>query len=178
MAEITTQEEQGIVALFPYLDDFCQAVSRVGSDSDFHGHEVLSPTSYHELMALAEERYGPSPVRWFTLVGALSGMCTGFAMPLLMDYDWPIVVGGKSPGIYSLPAYVIFGFELMVLFGALATILGMLVMGRLPNPYGTVYHPRITDDRFAIFVPKVGVESSQAKLLHHLGAAEVFAAAK
>jgi hypothetical protein len=175
MAEVKT-EDSGIVAIFPYLDDFCQAISRVGNDAAFRGHEVLSPTSYHELMVLAEERYGPSPVRWFTLVGALTGRFSGFGMCLLLDYDWPIVVGGKSPGIYSLPAYVIFGFELMVLFGALATILGMLVMGRLPNPYGTVYDPRITDDRFAIFVPAVGVASAQAKLLHQLGAAEVFAA--
>jgi hypothetical protein len=166
----------GIVAIFPYLDQFCHAVAQVAGDKEFSGHEVLSPVSYHELMALAEEQYGPSQVRWFTLTGALTGMVTGFGMCLWMDYDWPIVVGGKSPGIYSLPAYVIFGFELMVLFGALATILGMLVMGRLPNPYGTVLDPRITDDRFAIFVPAVGVESAQAKLLQTLGAAEVFQA--
>ncbi len=49
-------------------------------------------------------------------------------------------------------------------------------MGRLPNPYGTIYDRRITDDRFAIFVPEVGVESAQAKLLASLGANEVFQA--
>jgi hypothetical protein len=166
----------GIVAIFPYLDDFSHAIARLQEDSAFSGHEALSPTSYHELMALAEERYGPSQVRWFTLTGALTGMCTGFGMPLWMDYDWPIVVGGKTAGIYSLPAYFIFGFELMVLFGALATILGMLVMGRLPNPFETILDRRITDDRFAIFVPEVGTDSAQAKLLQSLGAAEVFQA--
>ena len=36
-------------------------------------------------------------------------------MCLAMDYDWPLVVGGKTAGLYSLPAYVIFGFELMIL---------------------------------------------------------------
>ena len=168
--------KSGIVGIFPYLDDFSRAVAQVADDKEFIGHEVLSPTSYHELMHLAEERYGPSQVRWFTLVGGLSGVATGFGMCLWMDYDWPIVVGGKTPGIYSLPAYVVFGFELMVLFGALATILGILVMGRLPNPYGTVYDRRITDDRFAIFVPDVGVDSEQARQLQKWGAAEVIQA--
>jgi hypothetical protein len=51
-----------------------------------------------------------------------------------------------------------------------------LVMGRLPNPYGTVYDRRITDDRFAIFVPNVAVDSEQARLLQQLGATEVFQA--
>ena len=129
----------GILAIFQYLDDFCTAVESIEKKSSFEGHEIVSHTSYHELMDIAEKQYGPSEVRWFTLVGALSGVSIGFGMPLLMDYDWPIVTGGKTAGIYSLPAYFIFGFELMILLGAIATILGMLVMGRLPNPRARIF---------------------------------------
>lgn len=166
--------ENGIIAIYQYLDDFESAVSKIYNRDDFAGCEMLSHTSYHELMHLAEKKYGFSEVRWFTLVGTLSGVITGFGMPLWMDYNWPLVTGGKWAGIYSLPAYVIFAFELMVLFGAIATILGMLVMGRMPNPSVNIRDKRTTDDRFAIFVPNKDLESDEAKLLEEWGAQEVY----
>ncbi|MBP6217054.1 MAG: DUF3341 domain-containing protein [Oligoflexales bacterium] len=167
-------KKPGLLAIFKYLDDVKAAAEAIEQKKEFQGHEIISHTSYHELMDHAEKIYGPSQVRWFTLVGALTGLFSGFALPLGLDYDWPLVVGGKSPGIYSLPAYFVFGFELMILFGAIATILGMLVMGRLPDPNARVLDPRLTQDRFAIFVPGVGVDSSQAKILKNLGAEEVY----
>lgn len=167
------KNDAGIVATFEYLDDFREAVKKAQLDESFSGHITYAPTSYHELMDDAEELHGRSEVRWFTTVGAVSGIATGFGMPLLMDWDWPLVVGGKTAGIYSLPAYVVFGFELMVLFGAIATIFGMLFMGRLPNPKDKVRHVRITNDRFAIFLPGAKLQGNQAKLLESWGADEV-----
>lgn len=167
------KKPDGIVAIFKYLDDVCGAIEKIEHRSGFEHHEVFSHTSYHELMELAEHRYGESPVRWFTLTGALTGVTAGFGMPLWMDYDWPIVVGGKTAGIHSVTAYFIFGFELMILFGAIATIIGMLFMGRLPNPLAKIYDPRLTDDRFAIFVPGARTDGEQARLLKEFGAEEV-----
>jgi hypothetical protein len=167
------KEKSGIVAIFKYLDEVCVAVDSIKERPDFSGHEVFAHTSYHELMDRAEHAFGPSQVKWFTLVGALTGVTSGFALPLILDTDWPLVVGGKSAAIYSLPAYFIFGFELMILFGAIATILGMLVLGRLPNPNAQIYDARITDDCFAIFVPDVHVDSEQARMLKQWGAQEV-----
>lgn len=167
------KKPEGIVAIFQYLDEFCAAIENIEGRPDFHDHEVVSHTSYHELMDIAEKKYGPSEVRWFTLVGALTGVTIGFGMPLFMDYDWPIVTGGKTAGVYSLPAYVIFGFELMILLGAIATITGMLVMGRLPNPRARIFDNRLTDDRFAIFVPNAKPNGEQAQLLSKLGAEEI-----
>lgn len=173
MAPKNAQSTPGILAIFSYLDDFSDAVTKTKDRPDFKGHEVITHTSYHELIDLAEKRFGPSQVRWFTLTGALSGLFTGFLMTLWMDYDWPIVVGGKTAGWPSVIAYVVFGFELMVLFGALATILGMLVMGRLPNPYAKIYDTRLLDDKFAIFVPGANLGGEQAKLLKDWGATEI-----
>ncbi|NRA44964.1 MAG: DUF3341 domain-containing protein [Oligoflexales bacterium] len=164
----------GIVAIYRYLDDVCEVAESIEKRDDFKDHEIISHTSYHELIHIAEKKYGISQVRWFTLTGALTGVFTGFAMPLAMDYDWPLVVGGKTAGVYSLPAYVVFGFELMILLGAIATIVGMFVMGRFPNPKATVFDTRTTDDRFAVFVPGVSIDSQQAKLLKEFGAEEVY----
>lgn len=169
-----TDRKEGVLAIFQYFDEFMDALKHIEEKPEFKGHEIYSPTSYHELVEHAEKLYGPSQVRWFTLVGALTGIASGFALPLGLDWDWSIVVGGKTAGIYSLPAYMIFVFELMVLFGAIATITGMLVMGRLPNPYARIRDQRLSDDRFAIFVPGVSVDSKQAQLLKQWGAEEVY----
>ena len=163
----------GILGTFEYMDDALRAMDLLGSRSDAAGHELYSPTSYHELMDLAERRFGSSQVKWFTLTGALTGVATGFGLPLYCDWDWPIVVGGKTAGIPSLPAYVVFGFELMVLFGAVATIAGMLIMGRLPNIKNRVFDVRTTDDRFAIFIPGVVTSSEPVRVLRECGAEDV-----
>jgi len=165
---------EGVMAIYQYLDDFTEVLSHIEKKSDFAGHEIYTPVSYHEIIEHAEKIYGPSEVRWFTLVGALTGIASGFALPLGMDWDWPIVMGGKTAGVYSLPAYMIFVFELMVLFGAIATIMGMLIMGRLPNPKAKIRDKRVSDDRFAIFVPGIAIDSEQARMLKQWGAEEVY----
>ena len=166
-----SQQDQGVIAVFKYLDTFCEAIEKVRDRNDFDNYEALSPTSYHEIEH--SSGYGASPVRFFTLIGGLTGMCAGFALALFTDWDWPIVVGGKTPGIYSLPAYVVIGFECTILFGAIATIIGMLVMGRIPNPKRRILDVRTTDDMFAIFVPGANMSGPQAQLLKELGAEEI-----
>ena len=161
----------GILAIYQYLDHLTDAMKLIRDRQDFKDHEVFSPTSYHEIEEATG--YGPSPVRWFTLSGALTGMVTGFGLALWLDYDWPLVVGGKLGGLYSVPAYVVIGFELTILFGGIMTILGMLVMGRLPNIGQRILDPRFTDDRFGIFVPHAALDSEQAKLLKQCGAEEI-----
>jgi hypothetical protein len=168
---IASNPDQGIIAIFKYLDTTCGAIEKIRERGDFAGHEVFSPTSYHEIEHACG--FGASPVRYFTLIGALTGTCTGFGLPILLDWDWPIIVGGKTPGVFSLPAYVVLGFELTILFGVIATITGMLVMGRIPNPKRRVLDERLTDDRFAIFLPGGKLGSPQAQFLKECGAEEV-----
>ena len=163
--------DQGVIGIFRYLDTLCGAIEKIRERGDFAGHEIFSPTSYHEIEHACG--FGPSPVRYFTLAGGLTGMTLGFALALATDWDWPIVVGGKMPGAFSLPAYVVIGFECTILLGVICTIVGMLVMGRIPNPTRRVLDHRLTDDRFGIFVPRVGLDSAQAQLLKEWGAEEV-----
>ena len=61
----------------------------------------------------------------------------------------------------------------MILFGAIATILGMLVMGRLPNPKNRVFDSRLSDDHFAIFIPNMDRDSEVAQVFKTCGACEV-----
>ena len=152
---VENKKQHGCLAVFDYLDDFCKVTNTIADDPEYKNHKIYSFTSYHELMEIAEKRFDSSQVKWFTLSGALLGVIVGFGLCLLCDYDWPITVGGKPGGIESLPAYVILGFEMMILLGAIFTIAGMLVMGRIPDPRANIYDERLTDDKFAIFIKEL-----------------------
>jgi len=114
--------------------------------------EVYSPAAFHELLYAVHDK--PSKVRWWTLIGGLTGVVTGYAMPIWMASDWPIMIGGKP--FSSIPVYTIIGFELTILFGGLATLFGLLVVGKLP--YGSfgktdkAYSARFSAEEFGVVV--------------------------
>jgi Protein of unknown function (DUF3341) len=161
----------GLLAVFPHLDTTLDAIKklRAAGHTDF---TVYSPIPRHEI----EDALGQpvSPVRAFTLVGGIAGCAIGAWLTLWMSADWPIVVGGKPVG--SIPPYVVIMFEMTILFGALSTILGIVlnvVFGARRT--GTIlYDPRFTNDRFGLFVP-AGSDKAAAveRLLRDAGAEEV-----
>ena len=114
--------------------------------------EIYAPAAFPELDDALDDK--PSGVRIYTLIGGLLGVVTGFALTIWMSYDWPIVIGGKP--FASIPTYTIIGFELTILFGGLATLIGLLVVGKLP--YGSfgkedaAYHPRFSAEEFGLVV--------------------------
>jgi hypothetical protein len=75
-----------------------------------------------------------SKVRFFALLGAAGGTVTGFAFTILTSLSWPLIVGGKP--IVSLPPFLIIAFALTILFGALSTFAGFLLLSRLPSLRG------------------------------------------
>ncbi len=149
----------GILASFEFLDSTIDAVKELRK-AGFKGLTTYAPFPEHHL----EEAlgYDQSPVRVFTLVGALTGAATGFAFASWTSMDWPLVTGGKP--ILSIPAYVIIAFELMVLFGALSTVIGLFINTRLPNTKPLiVYDPEFSSGRFGIHVPASTDRMSEAK---------------
>lgn len=95
----------------------------------FGGLEVFAPAPFQEIDDAIDPK--PSGVRLYTLVGGLIGAVTGFALTIWMSNDWQIIVGGKP--FASIPPYIIIAFELTILFGGLATALGMFVKAGLPH---------------------------------------------
>jgi hypothetical protein len=114
--------------------------------------EIYSPAAFPELDDALEEK--PSGVRVWTLVGGLLGVTTGYAMTIWMSLDWPLIVGGKPPG--SVAPYTILAFELTILFGGLATLLGLLVVGKLPygrfGSYDKAYSARFSAEDIGLVV--------------------------
>ncbi len=111
--------------------------------------ETYSPAPFAEVDDAVIEK--PSRVRFYTLVGGLTGVVTGYAMTIWMANDWPIMLGGKP--FSSIPPYTIIGFELAILFGGLLTALGLLVVGGLPRlRMDPVYSARFSAEEFGVVV--------------------------
>ena len=160
----------GVLGRFRHLDSAAEAIEelrerRVGDLT------VYSPTPRHEL----EDALGhpPSPVRRFTLIGGLLGATFGYWIAIWASDYWPLVVGGKP--VASWVPYTIFGFEVMVLVGALSTVLGLFINSRVPRITMTVgYDPRFGQGDFGVWVacpPERAVQAEEVMRKH--GAVEV-----
>jgi len=148
MSAIPVQGGNVLLASYEYLDSTVDAIEGLRK-AGFKTVKAYAPYPEHHIEAALG--YGQSPVRVFTLVGGLTGTATGFAFTTWTSMDWPLVVGGKP--IVSIPAYVIIAFELTVLFGALATIIGLFILSRLPDlKPSVIYDPEFSSGRYGVYV--------------------------
>jgi hypothetical protein len=119
----------GLLAEFESAEIVIRAAEKVRARG-FVLWDVFGPCPLPELEKTIKP--GGSPVGWFTLGGAAAGFLGGMLLVWLVNQvDYPIPVGGKpyfSAWTAFLPA-----FELAVLGGAAATLLGMLFLSGLPQ---------------------------------------------
>lgn len=135
-----------IVAHFADAEAFLAAIGRLKAEG-FVRLNTFSPIPLHAIETQLKK--GPSPVRFFTLAGVLFGGITAWLLTMFASLQYPFITGGKP--IISIPPFLVVIFELMILFGALGTILGMLVHIRLPRFRAeSGYDPAFSVDRFGI----------------------------
>jgi hypothetical protein len=161
---------RGMVGVFAELDSTVDALDEL-KQKKIGKLTAYSPTPRHEL----EQAIDPpqSPVRRFTLIGALSGTIFGYWIAIWGSEYWPLVVGGKAISTW-LP-YTVFGFEVMVMVGALSTVFGMFYLAGIPRLTDTVgYDPRFSHGSFGVWcecAPEQLAEVEQ--ILRRHGAVEV-----
>lgn len=158
----------GIVGVFTNLDTLVATVRSLRRE----GYKNLSVVSPFPSPAL-EEALGTrkSPIRYFTLIGGLLGCAIGFALPTYTALDWPLQTSAKP--IVALPAFAIIAFELTILFGAIATLIGLLINARLPARSVAITHdPRFSEDRFGLLVPYTAEQTGDLRRLITAGGAE------
>ena len=161
---------QGVIGAFRELDAAVHAVEELRK-SRLGDVTVYTPTPRHEL----EDALGHpgSPVRRFTLIGGLLGVTFGYWIAIWSSEYWPLVTGGKA--IASWIPYTIFGFEVMVLIGALSTVAGLFINSRIPRLTMTVgYDPRFSHGTYGVFVEAAPAQYRDAEtILKQHGAVEV-----
>ncbi len=142
------QQIPGVLGSFVHVDAATDAIKTLRTQ----GHTdltVYNAAPNHEIEEALEHKV--SPVRLFTLVGGITGCAAGFAMTIWMSLDWPTMVGGKP--FDSVPPYTVLAFELTILFGAMFTVAGMLLLSFLKPTTRLMYDEKFTDDQIGIFVP-------------------------
>jgi hypothetical protein len=161
-----------VLGVFAHVDTTVRALEELKAKG-YHDLTVYSPVPVHEIEDVVERDRPVSRVRIFTMIGALTGTISGFLLTLWSSIKWDIIVGGKAAA--SIPPYVVIAFELTILFGGLATLIGMVVLGRLPRLRPSAsFDPRFTNDRFGVAVHCSPDRSpSVREILRTAGAEEV-----
>ena len=170
-----------VVGVFAHVDTTVKALEELKAKG-YHDLEVYTPAPIHEIEEVMERDRPVSPVRLFTLIGGLTGTVSGFLLTIWSTLQWGLVTGGKfmvnTPGGIigsSIPPYVVIAFELTILFGGLATALGMVLLGGLPRLRPSAgYDPRFSNDRFGVAVQCApGRGASVGDILRGAGAEDV-----
>ena len=152
----------GILAIYQHSEPLLEALRKVRASS-FTVFETYSPVRLREAEVMMGR--GPSPVRVWTLVGALTGLTCGFWLAIGTALVNGLVVGAKLP--ISIIPYCVIGFECTILFGTLFNFTGMLIHTRLgPSRLPSCYDYRFSRDRYGLFVacPTEQMESAKTWL--------------
>jgi len=164
-----------ILGVFAHVDTTVRALEELKAKG-YHDLTVYSPVPVHEIEDVVERDRPVSRVRVFTLLGGLVGLASAWILTAWSSLKWSLVLGGKPPmSVPVSPPYVIIMFELMILFGGIATLIGMVALGRLPKfRPSSSYDPRFTNDRFGVAVHCAAERAVSVRdILRAAGAEEV-----
>lgn len=148
----------GLLAEFRSARDIFSACEKV-RDAGYRKWDALTPFPVHGLdkaMGLPASR-----LPWIIFAAAMIGAVGGMAMQWwVATQAYPLVISGKP--LFSWQAFIPVTFEVAILFGASAAVLGMLGLNKLPMYYHPLFRSRrmerVTDDRFFI-----AIEAADAK---------------
>lgn len=113
--------------------------------------KVIMPHPDHEVEELVDKYVPRSKVKYFTLAGTLIGLIGGFALTIGTVLDWPLITGGKP--LISIPAFIVIAFEMTILFGATVSLLGFLILSRLPS-FKSIFSPEDYGNEFVILMDR------------------------
>jgi hypothetical protein len=151
-APTETRRPFGLLAEFETAAEIKQAATQV-RDAGYQRWDVFTPFPIHgmdDAMGLRGSRVG-----WFTFIGGATGLTLGMLMIWFMNaVDYPLVVGGK-PLFSPVQAFPV-SYELTILLGAIGSLVGMLIINRLPRWHNPVFNSerfqRASHDRFFILI--------------------------
>lgn len=139
---------EGLIAFFEHPNDTLEAATKC-RDEGFETWDVLTPFPIHgmdEAMGL-----GRSWMPWVTFALAMTGLATAAFIEFgTMAFDWAVTVGGKPHAAW--PSFIPIMFELMVLFAGVGSAAVMIKAVGLPKFKRRILDPRISRDRFVIWI--------------------------
>ena len=128
----------GILAEFETPEALVEAAEKAYAE----GYRQLDGYSSVSVHGLDEAlHYKRNCVPFFTLLGGILGGCTGLGVQELANvYHYPLIIGGKP--FNSWPAFLPIAYEMTILTAAFFTVISMMVMNGLPQPYHPLFNVR------------------------------------
>jgi len=164
----------GVLAEFKDVTDLYHAIGKV-RDAGYTKWDVYCPFPVHD--ADAQMGLKPSKIAFVTGFAA----ATGLALAIFLQYwtsavDYPVTVAGKPN--WAWEQFTPIMFELSVLFGGGCTIIGMLIINKLPRFNHPLFESdnflRASDDKLFIAIEARDAKYAEAHgLLRELGAVEI-----
>src|SRR4029453_1804469 len=109
---------------------------------------VISPIPLEGAEATLGEK--KSIIKRFTFFGAILGGASGFPLAAGTAVLYLHPTGGRP--IIPFPPFLIITYEMTILFGILATVIGFLISARLAAISHPAHAPEAAVDRFAVTV--------------------------
>ncbi len=144
-----------ILGTFAFEEDFLAAAKNLRS-SGFDNISLLSPVPLEEAQEVLG--LGKSPVRRYSLAGAIIGAISGFAMAAGTALVFILPTGGRA--VITLPPFLIITYEMTILFGVLFTLIGFHFVSGLPAWRDRPYLSSACTDKFVVVVE--GADGEQA----------------
>jgi len=125
----------GCLAEFESADELLAAV-KAARAANYSLMEAYTP---HPIEKVSDELAHKNHLPLIVLIGGAVGALTGFCLQYYTAaISYPLNVGGKP--LNSWPSFIVVTFEMTILFAAMAAVLGMFALNRLPQPYHPVFH--------------------------------------
>ena len=166
----------GLMAEFERPEDLLAAAKKAYAEG-YRRMDAYSPLPIHGLAAAIGFPRTNLPIGTF-LCGLLGGLC-GYGLQYWVHViDYPINIGGRP--MHSGPMFIPVTFELTILFAAIGTVVGLILLNRLPQPHHPVFNvpafERASQDRFFLCIESEDDRydaGSTRTFLEGLGAVEV-----
>jgi len=154
---------------FASRDATVQAIERLKT-AGLAVRNVLMPVPDEEIL----EAFRPPRTRvgLFTLAGGIFGVVLGFGGASWAHEIYRLIVGGKP--VISVPPFIIVAFEMLILFGGLATLAGVILLAGLPHfRQGPQFDPRVSEDHYVVIVEAPDDQTALARDILTASGAEV-----
>lgn len=167
----------GLLAEFENAEQLVRATRR-SREAGYQRIDAYSPFPVDGLPeALGLTR---TSLSWIVLLGGIVGALAGFGLQYYVAViAVPLNVGGKP--LNSWPSFIPITFETTILGAALAGVVGLLLLNRLPMPYHSLFNvnnfARATQDGFFLCIetsdPQFDLQKTR-EFLRSLQAREVY----
>lgn len=153
-------DKVGLIGTFETVEGFRGAAAAL-QQGGFNDAVIYSPINSSEVEL--ERVPAETSIGFVALAGAAAGAAAGLFLTIHTSTQWPLMTGGQP--IVSLPPFFVISFELTILFGVLATMLGLIWRIHRSKMEPKFYNRRFSVDRFGVYI---ACERDRAELARRL----------